>query len=87
MHNAGHTVSIVNPAPNQRFAQSQLMRTKNDKVEGGLIPPVLSCYASGTMDTSSTEDTTIAITGEESRCPDQHAHPRAAPSRHSRQSH
>jgi transposase len=37
MHNAGHTVSIVNPARIKGFAQSELMRTKNDKVDAGLI--------------------------------------------------
>jgi transposase len=35
MYDAGHTVSIVNPA--RIFAQSQLIRTKNDKVDAGLI--------------------------------------------------
>ena len=37
MHDAGHTVSIVNPARIKGFAQSELMRTKNDKVDAGLI--------------------------------------------------
>jgi len=37
MHDAGHSVSIVNPARIKGFAQSELMRTKNDKVDAGLI--------------------------------------------------
>ena len=37
MHDAGHAVSIVNPARIKGFAQSELMRTKNDKVDAGLI--------------------------------------------------
>ena len=37
MHDAGHTVSIINPARIKGFAQSELMRTKNDKVDAGLI--------------------------------------------------
>ena len=37
MYDAGHTVSIVNPARIKGFAQSELMRTKNDKVDAGLI--------------------------------------------------
>ena len=37
MHDAGHTVSIINPAQIKGFAQSELMRTKNDKVDAGLI--------------------------------------------------
>jgi transposase len=37
MHDAGHTVSIVNPARIKGFAQSELMRTKNDTVDAGLI--------------------------------------------------
>ena len=37
MYDAGHTVSIVNPARIKGFAQSELLRTKNDKVDAGLI--------------------------------------------------
>jgi transposase len=37
MYDAGHTVSIVNPARIKGFAQSELMRTKNDKVDAGVI--------------------------------------------------
>ena len=37
MHDAGHTVSIVNPARIKGFANSELLRTKNDKVDAGLI--------------------------------------------------
>jgi transposase len=37
MHDAGHAVSIVNPARIKGFAQSELMRTKNDKVDASLI--------------------------------------------------
>lgn len=37
MHDAGHIVSIVNPARIKGFAQSKLIRTKNDKVDAGLI--------------------------------------------------
>ena len=37
MHDAGHTVSIVNPARIKGFAQSELVRTKNDKVDAGVI--------------------------------------------------
>jgi transposase len=33
MRDAGHTVSIVNPARIKGFAQSELMRSKNDKVD------------------------------------------------------
>lgn len=37
MHDAGHTVSIVNPARIKGFAQGELRRTKNDKVDAGVI--------------------------------------------------
>ena len=37
MHDAGHTVSIVNPARIKGFARSELLRTKNDKIDAGLI--------------------------------------------------
>src|SRR5512136_291792 len=37
MHDAGHTVSIVNPARIKGFAQGELLRTKNDKVDAALI--------------------------------------------------
>src|SRR5512137_3127220 len=37
LHNTGHTVSIVNPARIKGFAQSELLRTKNDKMDAGLI--------------------------------------------------
>ena len=37
MYDAGHTVSIVNPARIKGFAQSELIRTKNDNVDAGLI--------------------------------------------------
>jgi transposase len=37
LHDAGHTVSIVNPARIKGFAQSELLRLKNDKVDAGVI--------------------------------------------------
>jgi transposase len=37
LHDAGHRVSIVNPARVKGFAQSELLRTKNDKVDAGVI--------------------------------------------------
>ncbi len=37
MHDTGHTVSIVNPARIKGFAQSELVRTKNDKIDAGVI--------------------------------------------------
>ena len=37
LHDAGHTVSIVNPARIKGFAQSELIRTKNDTVDAGVI--------------------------------------------------
>lgn len=37
LHSAGHTVSMVNPARIKGFAQSELLRTKNDNVDAGLI--------------------------------------------------
>jgi transposase len=37
LHDAGHTVSIVNPARIKGFAQSELLRTKNDRVDSGVI--------------------------------------------------
>jgi transposase len=37
LHDAGHTVSIVNPARIKGFAQSELLRAKNDKIDAGLI--------------------------------------------------
>jgi len=37
LHEAGHTVSIVNPARVKGFAQSELIRTKTDKIDAGLI--------------------------------------------------
>lgn len=37
LHDLGHTVSIVNPARVKGFAQSELIRTKTDSVDAGLI--------------------------------------------------
>lgn len=37
LHAQGHTVSLVNPARIKAYAQSRLVRTKNDKVDAGLI--------------------------------------------------
>jgi len=37
LHEAGHTVSVVNPARIKGFAQSELIRTKTDKVDAGII--------------------------------------------------
>lgn len=37
LHNSGVTVSVVNPACIKRFAQSELKRTKTDKVDAGVI--------------------------------------------------
>ncbi len=37
LHDAGHIVSIVNPARIKGFAQSELVRTKTDKLDAALI--------------------------------------------------
>ena len=37
LHEAGHSVSIVNPARIRGFAQSELIRTKTDKMDAGII--------------------------------------------------
>ena len=37
LHEAGHTVSVVNPAVIKAYAQSQLSRTKTDKADATLI--------------------------------------------------
>jgi transposase len=37
LHEAGHEVSIVNPARIKGFGQSELIRTKTDKIDAGLI--------------------------------------------------
>lgn len=37
LHEAGHVVSVVNPAKIKAYAQSQLSRTKTDKVDATLI--------------------------------------------------
>jgi transposase len=37
LHEAGHTVSVVNPAAIKAFAQSRLSRTKTDRVDAELI--------------------------------------------------
>ena len=37
LYQAGHTVSVVNPARIKAFAQSRLIRTKNDKLDADLI--------------------------------------------------
>jgi transposase len=37
LHEAGHVVSIVNPARIKGFAQSELLRTKTDKIDAALI--------------------------------------------------
>lgn len=37
LYDAGMTVSVVNPACIKRFAQSELKRTKTDKVDAGVI--------------------------------------------------
>lgn len=37
VHDAGHAVSVVNPTRIKGFAQSELLRLKNDKVDAGVI--------------------------------------------------
>jgi len=37
LHETGHTVSMVNPARIKGFAQSELIRTKTDKIDAGII--------------------------------------------------
>ena len=37
LHEAGHSVSIVNPARIKGFAQSELIRTKTDRMDAGII--------------------------------------------------
>jgi transposase len=37
LHEAGHIVSVVNPAKIKGFAQSELLRTKTDKLDAALI--------------------------------------------------
>jgi len=37
LHEAGHTVSMVNPTRIKGFAQSELIRTKTDKLDAGVI--------------------------------------------------
>jgi transposase len=37
LHEAGHSVSIVNPARIKGFAQSELIRTKTDKIDAAII--------------------------------------------------
>jgi transposase len=37
LHEAGHTVSMVNPARVRGFAQSELVRTKTAKIDAGII--------------------------------------------------
>lgn len=37
LHEAGHTVSVVNPARIKGFAQSEMIRTKTDKIDAGII--------------------------------------------------
>ena len=37
LHEAGHTVSVVNPAAIKAFAASRLSRTKTDRVDAELI--------------------------------------------------
>ena len=37
LHDGGYLVSLVNPACIKAFAQSELARTKTDKVDAGLI--------------------------------------------------
>lgn len=37
LHQAGHTVSVVNPARIKSYAQSQLRRNKTDKLDGDVI--------------------------------------------------
>ena len=37
LHEAGHIVSIVNPARIKGFGQSELIRTKTDKLDAALI--------------------------------------------------
>ena len=37
LHEAGHTVSIANPARIKGFTQSELIRTKTDKIDAGII--------------------------------------------------
>jgi transposase len=37
LHEAGHTVSVINPASIKAYGQSRLSRTKNDRVDASLI--------------------------------------------------
>ncbi len=37
LHEAGHAVSVVNPARIKGFAQSELIRTKTDSIDADII--------------------------------------------------
>jgi len=37
LHKAGHSISVINPARIKAFGQSELLRTKNDKIDAKLI--------------------------------------------------
>jgi transposase len=52
LHEAGHSVSIVNPARIKGFAQSELIRTKTDKVDAGIMD---STFTGSQVPTSSGE--------------------------------
>ncbi len=54
LHEAGHTVSIVNPARIKGFAQSELIRTKTDKIDAGIIARFCSGHETGTLDSTAT---------------------------------
>jgi len=45
LHENGHTVSVVNPARIKAFAQSELLRTKTDRVDAALIARFCKAHA------------------------------------------
>jgi transposase len=55
LHSAGHMVSIVNPARIKGFAQSELLRTKTDKLDAALIARFCLAMKPGPWSPSSPE--------------------------------
>ena len=64
LHEAGHMVSMVNPARIKGFAQSELIRTKTDKIDAGVIARFCLAMKPETLDSACTGNQIIKSHGQ-----------------------
>ena len=76
---AGHTVSVVNPAQIKAFGGAGLVRTKTDRVDAKLIAAFCVAQCPAALAGTACGGAGIACPGCPPRCAGRHAHPGAQP--------